>query len=297
MNEYPNFFIVGSPKSGTTSLYKYLSEHPNVFMSPKKGPHYFASDLKHHNRVKNKKDYLNLFKDKTKKHFAVGEASVLYLCSKKAIKKIAKTIPNTKIIIILRNPVEALQSWHAEMVWSRLENNENLEKAWSSSISISNKGKNYNVKLDYKNIFKYGEQVSKVFKYFKKENVMIIHYEDYTNSTKKTFKDINNFLNIPHYELKTYDRYNTYKKYKYKFLQDFLTHPPVIMLQLLKYFKVTFGIKKIGVFKKILKLNTFNPKKPDISDSLKQAIRKNYNDDINELSKILETDFNILWFG
>ena len=88
---------------------------------------------------------------------------------KKSYKKIAKTIPNTKIIIILRNPVEALQSWHAEMVWSRLENNENLEEAWSSSSSISNKGKNYNVKLDYKNIFKYGEQVSRVFKYFKKK--------------------------------------------------------------------------------------------------------------------------------
>ena len=42
---YPNFFILGAPKSGTTSLYKYLSEHPNIFMSKIKGPHFFSSDV------------------------------------------------------------------------------------------------------------------------------------------------------------------------------------------------------------------------------------------------------------
>ena len=83
MIKYPNFFIIGAPKSGTTSMYKYLKKHPNVFMSDKKGPHYFSSDIKYHDRVEKERDYLNLFKSKSKNQFAVGEASVFYLYSKK----------------------------------------------------------------------------------------------------------------------------------------------------------------------------------------------------------------------
>ena len=60
----PNFFIIGAPKAGTTSLYKYLGDHPNVFMSEIKGPHYFASDLPKKRRIiKSKKEYLELFKN------------------------------------------------------------------------------------------------------------------------------------------------------------------------------------------------------------------------------------------
>ena len=94
---HPNFFIIGAPKSGTTSLYNYLSEHPNVFMSKIKGPHYFAS------RIKTKKEYLDLFKDAKKQHICIGEASVLYLPT-------LTDYPDSKLIIILRNPVDVIQS-------------------------------------------------------------------------------------------------------------------------------------------------------------------------------------------
>ena len=293
--KYPNFFLIGAPKSGTTSMYNYLKEHPNVFMSDIKGPHFFASDLNDHERVEEEEDYLNLFINKSKNHFAVGEASVLYLSSKKAIKNISKKIPNSKLIIILRNPLEVIQSWHAEMVWSRLETNEDLEDAWYKSINYSNK-KHDNIKLDYQNIFKFGEQVFRVFKYFKKENLKIIYYETYLNSTKNTLSEINDFLNIPNYEKDSFLKHNTYKKYKNKFLQDFITDPPLIILKVLNYIKIKFGIKRVGLFKKILKYNTYHPIKPEISYHLKKSIIERYTEDVHNLSKILKKDFIALWF-
>ena len=294
--KYPDFFIIGAPKSGSTSLFKYLSEHPNVLMSEIKGPHYFASDINDDNRIKKKRDYLKLFKKKNKDQTVIGEASVLYLCSKKAIKRIAKKLPHSKLIIILRNPIDVVQSWHAEMIWSRLEYNENFENAWIDNISDGDREKNKCIKLDYKNIFRYGEQIDRVFKYFSKKNVKIIYYEDFSSSTKKTYMEITNFLNIPNYEKNSFIKHNTYKYYKNKSLQDFLAHPPVYIIKILNYVKIKFNIKRIGLFKKILQYNTYNPKKPKISNFLKNSIIEKYNDDVNHLSKILEKDLNALWF-
>ena len=79
--EYPNFFLIGAPKSGTTSMYNYLKEHPNVLMSDIKGP-FFCIDINDRERIQEEEDYFNLFKNRSRNHFAVGEASVLYLFSK-----------------------------------------------------------------------------------------------------------------------------------------------------------------------------------------------------------------------
>ena len=292
----PNFFIIGAPKSGTTSLYNYLCTHPNIFMSEIKGPHFFATDLINSRVVKTEKEYLDLFKSVKKHHLAIGEASVLYLYSREAIKNLYENYPKSKLIVLLRNPIDIIQSWHAEMIWSRLEDNENFENAWFDNISDGDRKKNKCIKLDYKNIFRYGEQIDRVFKYFSKKNVKIIYYEDFSSSTKKTYMEITNFLNIPNYEKNSFIKYNTYKYYKNKSLQNFLAQPPVYIVKILNYVKIKFNIKRIGLFKKILHYNTYYPKKPKISNFLKNSIIEKYNDDVNHLSKILEKDLNALWF-
>ena len=270
----PNFFIIGAPKTGTTSLYKYLLEHPNVFMS----------------------EYLNLFKETNQNHIAVGEASVLYLFSKNAIKNIANDFPYSKLIVLLRNPVDVIQSWHAEMVWSRLEVNENLETAWKERIKVQKGGQINNSKLDYQNIARYGLQIKTLFKYFPKKQIKIIYYEDFSRFTKETYIEVINFLNIPYYDKIVFEPNNSYKIYKIKWLQKFLTNPPKFILTILKIIKNIFKENKIGLFKKLLILNTSNPKKPNLSNELKNVIIKNYYEDINNLSKILNKDLISLWF-
>jgi hypothetical protein len=132
----PNFFVVGAPKAGTTSLYHYLDQHPQIFMSPIKEPNYFATEIRPENfgdelqpqvaedlrelqeylqgpmrekrfggLVSQWDDYLRLFQSvETEK--AIGEASVCYLWSKTAAANIRSRIPGAKIIMILRNPAE-----------------------------------------------------------------------------------------------------------------------------------------------------------------------------------------------
>ena len=86
---HPNFFIIGAPKAGTTSLYRYLGYHPNVFMSKIKGPHYFATDITNKRRiVKTKEDYRDLFKLEKKKNINALAKLLFYISTQKMQSKI-----------------------------------------------------------------------------------------------------------------------------------------------------------------------------------------------------------------
>ena len=106
----PNFFIVGAPKCGTTALCEYLKYHPNVFMSTPKEPHYFAEDFERYRHVKTEDKYLALFGDCNDRHLMIGEASVFYLRSTRAVSLIRDFNPDAKIIVMLRNPVDMVYS-------------------------------------------------------------------------------------------------------------------------------------------------------------------------------------------
>jgi hypothetical protein len=132
----PNFFLVGAPKTGTTSLYHYLKQHPDIYLSAVKEPCFFASEMRPDNfsqefatsiRLSSQNllkyldgpmsgpnpggiitdwsHYLELFKN-VSTETAIGEASVCYLWSATAAGNIHARIPHAKIVVILRDPVE-----------------------------------------------------------------------------------------------------------------------------------------------------------------------------------------------
>ena len=118
MEQYPNFFIVGAARCGTTSLYHYLNESSDVFMSKIKEPHFFASNfckLINLYSMTNKEEYLKLFENVTTEQ-AVGEASVHYFQAIETAGDISRVLPHAKIIIMLRDPVERFFSHYLLLV-------------------------------------------------------------------------------------------------------------------------------------------------------------------------------------
>ena len=85
----PNFFLIGAPKCGTTSLSLYLKEHPEVFISEPKEPHFFSDDI-NNGGIKDLTGYLDCFKGAQVECGIIGDASTLYLYSKNAIQNILK---------------------------------------------------------------------------------------------------------------------------------------------------------------------------------------------------------------
>src|SRR5882672_1680365 len=108
----PDCFIVGAPRCGTTAMYTYLGQHPEIFMSARKEPHFFGTDLSSPALVRDEQQYLSLFA-KAQNEKRAGEASVFYLYSQRAAREIHAFCPSARIIIMLRNPVEMMYSLHS----------------------------------------------------------------------------------------------------------------------------------------------------------------------------------------
>ena len=125
----PNFYIVGAPKCGTTSLSIWLAAHPQIFISPLKEPHFFNTD---HNYILTPSlgAYERLFRDATDHHLAVGEASTWYLYSFEAVPNILRYCPEAQFIVCLRNPVDMVHSLHNQQVVNGNEDVQSFEQAW-----------------------------------------------------------------------------------------------------------------------------------------------------------------------
>src|SRR5438067_1876114 len=121
----PNFFIVGAARSGTTSFNRYLSQHPQVYITPRKEVHFFAA---HHfprtgpgdeaiNRrvIGEEEQYAQLFAGVAGEK-AIGESSVFYLCFPGTAERIAQAVPDAKIIVLLREPVDRAYSSYMHLV-------------------------------------------------------------------------------------------------------------------------------------------------------------------------------------
>src|SRR5262249_18615363 len=96
---------------GTTALYTYLGQHPDIFMAAPKEPHFFGTDISSPGLVRDERQYLSLFAG-ARHEKRVGETSVFYLCSQRAAAEIHVFCPSARIIMMLRNPVEMMPSLH-----------------------------------------------------------------------------------------------------------------------------------------------------------------------------------------
>jgi hypothetical protein len=103
---WPNLFIAGVEKGGTTSLWRYLDAHPDVFMSEVKEPSFFTADR--HDAAQTEEQYLALFAGRTERW--LGEASVRYFYDEVAPERIRDAAPDGRLLIILRNPVDRAYS-------------------------------------------------------------------------------------------------------------------------------------------------------------------------------------------
>ena len=112
----PDFFVVGAPKCGTTAICAYLGQHPEVFIPRIKEINFFGSDLTGLRSARNLNEYLAFFEPGDGK--CCGEGSTWYLFSKTAASEIHRHNPSAKIIIMLRDPVEAMYSLHNQLLYN-----------------------------------------------------------------------------------------------------------------------------------------------------------------------------------
>tara|TARA_B100000768_G_scaffold34623_1_gene33225 strand:+ start:898 stop:1764 length:867 start_codon:yes stop_codon:yes gene_type:complete len=281
-----DFFIVGAPKSGTTSLFHYLNRHPQVVMSSQKEPNYFSYNAIHeqgmyydNNSINTLDKYESLFLQK--ENMLYGEASVSYLFYDNVAEDIKKYNPNSKIIIMLRNPIERafshyLMDYRLGLISDSFEN------------IITKKSKHKNAHLFYQQyieVSKYSGQIQRYLDFFEKENILFIDFEDFKKNISFTVGKVYSFLNIS-------TRFNIDKHLKH----NVFTMPKNKVIRFIYSFtffrKIIAFLFPIFLVKYIRNIFFSLDKKPELSNDTISKLNKIFNNDVVKLEELLSKDYS-----
>jgi len=211
MSRKPDFFIVGAAKSGTTSLYRYLIQHPAIFMPRLKEPHFFG-EWHPTTGIEDLEEYLDLFAG-VSEEVRAGEATTAYLYSSRAAQEIRRFRPNARIMMILRNPVDRAYSNYWEQregkYWEQRDPVETLsfEQALEAEPERIRQGWGY--AFHYVACGRYTEQVARYMDVFTEEAVRIYLFEDLLRDAERVCRDIFSFLEVdPGYPIRAGKAHN-----------------------------------------------------------------------------------------
>lgn len=218
----PSFFIVGTQKGGTTSLYNYLVEHPCVLAAKKKEIHYFSDNYakgaawyKQHfpSVVKQLKAFI-----KNKKIIITGEATPFYLFHPHAPERIWRAFPDAKIILMLRNPIDRAYShyrYHIKLGEETLTfeeaiaaEPERLEGEYEKMLTDENYNSvNYKI-YSYLKRGIYVDQLERWLAFFPKEQILVIKSEDFFSDPAASHREAQSFLSLQPIPLISYRKFN-----------------------------------------------------------------------------------------
>ena len=289
----PNFFIVGAPKAGTTSLYEYLRNHPNIYMPIEKEPHYFAKDFPNYPSIKTETDYLKLFNDCSSNHYAIGEASVWYLYSDVALKLIYEFNPNAKIIAMLRNPIDLAYAMHNQALYNFNEDEPDFEKAWklqsirAKQQQIPKGCRAYQI-LQYKKLASLGYQIERLFNIYPKKQIKIVFLEEFIQNKKDIYNNILNFLEVPPDGRKDFPKINESKTHKLKHIGWLTQTPPAPIIKSIRFARSHFGINVNRPLAWIRKLNDKPNSRKALSPEFRKHLLESFQHDTAKLSSLLD---------
>ena len=198
----PNFLIIGAAKSGTTALYAFLKQHPEIFLSTPKELRFFSytgpypEDLPEkyiHRGVTTREDYEHHFEN-TGPAKIIGEASPMYLYTPGTAERIKGLIPQVKMLAILRNPIDRAFSayTHALRDWTETETSfknalekepERIEAGWG-------------ILWHYTQAGFYAQQLSRYYDIFSRNQVKVVLYDDLVADALGLCQEVFNFLGI-----------------------------------------------------------------------------------------------------
>lgn len=295
----PEFLVAGVPKAGTTALHAALSRHPDLYMSPIKEPKFFLTDgpppakgggpgdaLTYREHIWQRDRYEALF-DAAPPGALCGESTPLYLYNRPAMRRIRTMIPEAKLIVILRDPVERAHSnwthlWSAglepvgDFVRACAEEERRVAAGWASF-------------WHYTGLGKYGQQLDYAFSLFPREQILVLRYGRLVNSPADALDRIWSFLGVEPGIVTEVPRENV------------TTHPE----QTLRHRAVSRGMRAVNALGRLVPddrvaqathrverfLQRGGRERQPLSWEQRQALLPVFEDDIKLLEKVLGEDF------
>ncbi len=282
----PDFFIVGAPKCGTTSMTEYLRQHPDVFMA-RGEPHFFGSDIPSRLRGRKEEEYLDCFSE-ARNEKMVGEKSTWYLYSKRAAAEIKQLCPHAKIIIQLRNPVDMLYSLHGQFAYLlsvedivNFEEELNAEEDRKKGLRLPKHV--HPEKLFYSEIPLYTEQIKRYVDAFGWDQIHVIVFDDLVSNTLKVYKEVLRFLEVDDHtpNLKVYNPGGLIKS---QIVHDIMRNSWI--RRVARTFLPTTTSRRVGQM-----LSSWNRKpRPPMEKHVRKRLQEQFAPEVEQLSKLLDRD-------
>jgi len=299
---FPDFFIIGAPRCGTTSLSRYLLRHPQVCFSRPKETHYFAqlSGLPSEDEIKH--DYIDrYFGHRTPDESAAGEGSVSYIHLPEAIEQILSFNPNAKFIAMVRSPLSMLPSYHQKMLFLLQENEADIGRAWSLQATRAEGSSLPGTCLDprllnYSEVASMGAQVERLFDMVGRERAHIIVFDDFVKDTLSVYRALLDFLELDYDGQTEFERRFESQMYRSYWIQYLFFKTATkggkfantLERKSRKYRED--GTIRPNLIKRITKLNKSPVKPAPLSPQMVNTLREELRDDVRLLGQLLQRD-------
>lgn len=228
---WPTLFIIGAPRAGTTSLSSMVGQHPQVHFSDPKEPFFFAESfprLRERQGISDENRYHRLFAGRHPETIG-AEGSTLYLACPTAPASIRERVEGPRLIATIRTPEQLVPSLHRHLSMQGIETR-TLSDAWNSSSSgrrrIADARGVDELLLDYRQMFRLGEQIARLKTQFQKHELLILHLDQIKFGPAEALARIWHFAGLDPSPFVPPHWHNTSRQARSQRLETFLKSPP-----------------------------------------------------------------------
>ena len=284
----PNVILLGAQKAGTSSLYNWLSQHPDIFA---------PDGMKDYNFFCNKENlqlgvkwFSKSFVRHTNQNIILhGHVNYIFYADS-AASNIYNFNKDIKLILILRNPIERSYSayWDARKV--ALEDVDNFEDAIKKEEERMSSGDSKQLDLlTYLEHGYYSKQIKEYLKYFSRDQIKIIFFEDLKNHPKNTVQDVFSFLKVEKDFCPVFEKVNLAGLPRSILLQRLLQK--IKIPRVIKGFISTNYTSKIKT-KLIREFNVRKLEYPKMKNETRNVLLSRFSNEIDELEELLDVNLN-----
>jgi hypothetical protein len=294
----PDFFIIGASKCGTTSLSRYLDEHPNVCFSLTKEPHFFSDDFPFQKLDADFGQYWrrNFSQFDERKHLRIGDGSGTYYISDVAIPNILRENPAAKFIYMVRSPVDMAHSWYYHIRFGGGED-VSFKEAWElqalrrcgERVPKSFKGEPRF--LQYRAMASLGSRLKVITERVPAGQLMVVVFDDFVRNTKATYERVLAFLEIPTDNRTDFPRYNQNKVQRSKVLGRINASIPRGVSIAAHEVRSRIGLKHVPL-NFVASLNAKNSELPQLTPCLRARLARELAPEVDLLERHLNRDLS-----
>lgn len=283
----PNLFLVGAPKCGTSALHDYLAQHPDVWMSEPKEPHFFCPDVDAPFAIRDPARYAALFAPSRAR--VSGESSATYLVSKVAAQGIRARYPEARIVAMVRNPLEMLPSLHSQKRVNGTEPYATFSEAWAAEARRKAGAERAQGAFPfYEDAARYSDQLERFFAVFPREQIHVIVFDDFKRDAPGVYRGVLTFLGLEPFT-PTFKVVNRNKRIRSRALHETLQNPDSRLNRLPKPVS-TF------LYKALDKLNSAHEARVPLDPAVKAQLQTVFRPEVARLSALLGRDLSH-WLG